>query len=61
MVFHIILPDRSTGACPVGTMPVYRVWDNRADTNHRYTISVLYAIKWCPPDGFPKVTATMPS
>ena len=21
-------------------MPVYRVWDNRADTNHRYTTSV---------------------
>jgi hypothetical protein len=26
------------GACPVGTTPVYRVFDNRADANHRYMI-----------------------
>ncbi len=25
------------GTCPTGTLPVYRVFDNRADTNHRYT------------------------
>jgi hypothetical protein len=36
-VFYITLPDQVTGACPAGTQPVYRVWDNRADTNHRYT------------------------
>ncbi|MEO9135334.1 MAG: hypothetical protein ABI316_01870, partial [Casimicrobiaceae bacterium] len=31
------LPDPITGACSVTDMPVYRVWDDRADTNHRYT------------------------
>jgi len=36
-LFYILLPDQVTGACPAGTIPVYRVWDNRADTNHRYT------------------------
>jgi uncharacterized delta-60 repeat protein len=31
------LPDPATGLCPAATsMPVYRVWDNRLDTNHRY-------------------------
>jgi outer membrane protein assembly factor BamB len=38
-VFYILLPDQITGACPAGTLPVYRVWDKRADTNHRYIIS----------------------
>ena len=36
-VMYIDLPDATTGACPVGDIPVYRVWDNRVDTNHRYT------------------------
>jgi hypothetical protein len=31
------LPDPTTGACPAADVPVYRMWDNRADTNHRYT------------------------
>ncbi|HEX5862884.1 MAG TPA: hypothetical protein VF014_01205, partial [Casimicrobiaceae bacterium] len=38
--FYIDLPDVNTGACPAGTAPVYRLWNNRADTNHRYTTSV---------------------
>jgi hypothetical protein len=38
---YIALPDTSTGACPSGTTPVYRVWDNRPDTNHRYTTSLV--------------------
>ena len=38
-VFYISLPDQLTGACPAGTLAVYRLWDNRADTNHRYTLS----------------------
>ncbi|HEX8012155.1 MAG TPA: choice-of-anchor U domain-containing protein [Casimicrobiaceae bacterium] len=38
-VFQIALPDASTGACAVGTVPVYRVWNQRADSNHRYTAS----------------------
>jgi hypothetical protein len=35
--FLISLPDTSTGACPIGTIPVYRLWNQRADSNHRYT------------------------
>jgi hypothetical protein len=33
--FHIALP--SAGNCPAGTVPIYRVYSNRADANHRYT------------------------
>jgi len=36
-VFHVALPDTTTGACPGGTTPVYRLWNARADSNHRYT------------------------
>jgi hypothetical protein len=36
-VMYIDLPDPTTGACPAGDVPVYRVGDNRTDTNHRYT------------------------
>lgn len=38
-VFQIDLPDMATGACPVGTIPVYRLWNQRVDSNHRYTTS----------------------
>lgn len=31
------LPDRTSGACPAGTVPVWRLWNRRADSNHRYT------------------------
>jgi len=37
--FQIALPDTSSGACPVGTIPVYRLWNQRVDSNHRYTTS----------------------
>ncbi len=37
-VMYVDLPDPTTGACPAGDIPVYRVWDNRADSNHRYTV-----------------------
>jgi len=36
-VLHIALPDTATGVCATGTLPVFRVWNNRADSNHRYT------------------------
>jgi len=39
-VFYVETPDRTTGACPAGTDPVYRVYDNRADANHRYMVSL---------------------
>jgi glucose/arabinose dehydrogenase len=32
------LPDTATGACAAGQVPVYRVWNARVDSNHRYTI-----------------------
>ena len=35
--FYIAVPDMATGACPAGTIPVYRLWNQRADSNHRYT------------------------
>ena len=38
-VFYIGLPDTNTGACAGGTTPVYRVWNQRLDSNHRYTTS----------------------
>jgi hypothetical protein len=37
-VMYVDLPDSTTGACPAADIPVYRVWNNRADSNHRYTI-----------------------
>lgn len=37
--FQIDLPDKKTGACPVGTIPVYRLLNQRVDSNHRYTTS----------------------
>jgi hypothetical protein len=27
----------SSGVCPTDTLPVYRLWNDRFDTNHRYT------------------------
>jgi Repeat of unknown function (DUF5648) len=38
-VFYINLPGATSGSCPAGSVPVYRLWNNRVDTNHRYTTS----------------------
>lgn len=38
-VFQMYLPDPFTGACPANSVPVYRLWNRRADSNHRYTTS----------------------
>ena len=35
-VFYIALPDPASGACPDGTQPVWRFFNQRT-TNHRYT------------------------
>jgi hypothetical protein len=35
--FYAVLPDPASGACPAGLVPVYRLWNQRADSNHRYT------------------------
>jgi len=36
-VFRAVTPDLATGACPQNMVPVYRLWNNRIDSNHRYT------------------------
>lgn len=36
-VFQIFTPEIATGSCPAGTLPIYRAWNDRTDTNHRYT------------------------
>ena len=50
VAFAAWLPDPLTGACPAAEyngipapptlVPLYRLWNNRADTNHRYTTSL---------------------
>jgi len=39
-VFQITSPIKVSGACPAGTIPVYRLWNQREDSNHRYTTSL---------------------
>ena len=39
-VMFMSLPDAMSGACPGGTVPVFRLWNARAATNHRYTSDV---------------------
>ena len=36
-VYRAFLVDPATGACPADTAPVYRLYNNRPDANHRYT------------------------
>jgi hypothetical protein len=36
-VMFVALPDLTSGQCPPDTQKVYRLWNNRADSNHRYT------------------------
>jgi hypothetical protein len=36
--FEIWEPLHATGVCPANTFPVYRLWNGRTDSNHRYTI-----------------------
>jgi hypothetical protein len=38
-VFMAYLPNATDGTCPTNTTPVYRVYDNRPDVDHRYTTS----------------------
>ena len=35
--FGVYLPDTQSGQCPANSIPVYRSWNNRADSNHRFT------------------------
>jgi hypothetical protein len=34
--FFVIAADASTGVCPYPSRPMYRLWNQRVDTNHRY-------------------------
>lgn len=36
-VFRAFAVDPETGRCPADTTPVYRLWNQRPDVNHRYT------------------------
>lgn len=52
-VFEVYLPNPTTGACPAATGPVYRVFNDRADVNHRYLTSkngvqAMVAKGWLP-------------
>ncbi|MEP7207236.1 MAG: hypothetical protein ABI920_09885 [Casimicrobiaceae bacterium] len=42
-VFQVYLPDTTTGACRAGSVPIYRSWNGRTDSNHRYTTSLATA------------------
>ena len=46
-VFRAFVVDPSTGICPTDTSPVYRLYNNRPDANHRYTdqVSVFNLMK----------------
>lgn len=51
--FQIDLPDTTTGACPPGKVPVYRLFNGRHDANHRYTTNLavratMQAAGWIP-------------
>ena len=39
-VFEVVLPNAVDGSCPAGTVPVYRLYSNRIDAEHRYTTSL---------------------
>jgi len=60
VAFELPTPETLTGTCPANTVPVYRLWNGRADSNHRYTTDLatrdaMIARDWTPeghgPDG----------
>ena len=61
-IMYVALPDAVTGACPPGGSPVFRLWNARASTNHRYTTSVatrdaMIAAGWMPEGYGPRAVA----
>lgn len=42
--FYIALPDPVTGACAIDEQPVFRLWNGRPDSNHRYTTSIALKV-----------------
>ena len=43
-IYYVMLPDKATGACPVGHKPIYRFY-NIAEVNHRFTTEQTIAIE----------------
>src|SRR4030095_916788 len=45
-VFRVFAVDPQSGNCPADSVPVFRLWNKRADVNHRYTdqISVFQSM-----------------
>ena len=39
--FYAAAAEATSGACPNGTIPVYRLWNARFDSSHRYTTSAV--------------------
>jgi hypothetical protein len=37
--FYVLAVDQRDGTCPAGSTPVFRLYNNRGDVNHRYTTS----------------------
>jgi hypothetical protein len=61
--YFIGLPDSATGACPPGDRPVFRLWNQRVDTNHRYTTDpavrdAMVAQGWMP-EGYGSAAVAM--
>ncbi len=40
-VFQVVLPNSVNGACPPEYRPLFRTWNKRMDSNHRYTADVV--------------------
>jgi len=68
-VMYAGLPDPVTGACLFPWTPVYRLWNRRADSNHRYTtdwttraqmISKGYVAEGYGPDGVAMCSPPVP-
>jgi len=62
--FYVHPPD-AAGACPQGTVELYRLWDARPDTNHRYTTdpavrAQMIARGWLPEGSGIGVVACVP-
>ena len=38
--FYVFRPNTGDGSCPNAAVPVYRLYNNRPDVNHRYTTSL---------------------
>lgn len=39
--FYVVRANEISGSCHEGTQPVYRLWNARVDSNHRYTTSAV--------------------